>query len=85
MGVPQQNVNLVIDGDVLEIDERGVSVVDKVPAGNVLIQGQGQWDVDASVMEERKSLASDGVVFVSMAREDGFLVRANRNLQPQDS
>lgn len=74
MGVPQQNVNLVIDGDVLEIDERGISVVDKVPAGNVLIQGQGQWDVDASVMEERKSLASDGVVFVSMAREEGYLV-----------
>ena len=74
MGVPQENVNLVIDGDVLEIDERGVTVVDRVPAGYVLIQGQGQWDVDASVMEERKSLASDGVVFVSMAREDGFLV-----------
>ena len=74
MGVPQQNVNLITDGDVLEIDERGVTVVDRVPAGYVLIQGQGQWDVDASVMEERKSLASDGVVFVSMAREDGFLV-----------
>ena len=74
MGVPQENVNLVIDGDVLEIDEHGVTVVDRVPAGYVLIQGQGQWDVDASVMEERKSLASDGVVFVSMAREDGFMV-----------
>ena len=74
MGVPQENVNLVIDGDVVELDERGVTVVDKVPAGYVLIQGQGEWDVDASVMEERKSLASDGVVLVSMAREDGYLV-----------
>ncbi len=74
MGVPQENVNLVIDGDVVEVDERGVTVVDKVPAGYVLIQGQGEWDVDASVMEERKSLASDGVVLVSMAREDGYLV-----------
>ena len=74
MGVPQENVNLVIDGDVVEVDERGVTVVDKVPAGYVLIQGQGEWDVDASVMEERKSLASDGVVLVSMAREDGYLI-----------
>ena len=74
MGVPQENVNLVIDGDVVEVDERGVTVVDKVPAGYVLIQGQGEWDVGASVMEERKSLASDGVVLVSMAREDGYLV-----------
>lgn len=74
MGVSEENVNLIIDGDVLEIDERGVSVVDRVPAGYVLIQGQGEWDVDASVMEERKSLASDGVVVVSMVREDGYLV-----------
>ena len=74
MGVSDDNVNLILDGDVLEIDERGVSVVDRVPAGYVLIQGQGEWDVDASVMEERKSLASDGVVVVSMVREDGYLV-----------
>ena len=74
MGVDEDKVNLIRDGDVLEVDERGVSVVDRVPAGHVLIQGQGEWDVDGSVMEERRSLASDGVVTVSMAREEGFLV-----------
>ena len=74
MGVAEDNVNLILDGDVLEMDERGASVVGKAPAGYVLIQGQGEWDVDGSVMEERKSLASDGVVVVSMAREDGFLI-----------
>ena len=74
MGVPEDNVNLILDGDVLEIDVEGVSVVDKVPAGYILIQGQGEWDIDSSVMEERKSLASDGIVMVAMAREDGFLV-----------
>ncbi len=74
MGVPEDNVNLIADGDVLEIDEHGVSVTDQVPAGYVLVQGQGEWDIDSSVMEERKSLASDGIVFVTMAREDGFMV-----------
>ncbi len=74
MGVAEDNVNLILDGDVIEMDERGVSVVARVSSGYVLIQGQGEWDVDGSVMEERKSLASDGVVVVSMAREDGFLV-----------
>ena len=73
MGVPEDNVNLIADGDVLEIDESGVTVADQVPAGYVLIQGQGEWDIDSSVMEERKSLASDGIVFVTMAREEGFL------------
>ena len=74
MGVAEDNVNLILDGDVLEIDVDGVSVVDKVPSGYILIQGQGEWDIDSSVMEERKSLASDGVVMVAIAREDGILV-----------
>lgn len=74
MGVSEENVNLILDGDVLEIDVDGVSVSGRVPSGYVLIQGQGEWDIDSSVMEERKSLASDGIVMVSMAREDGFLV-----------
>ena len=74
MGVSEENVNLILDGDVLEMDVNGVSVSGRVPSGYVLIQGQGEWDIDSSVMEERKSLASDGIVMVSMAREDGFLV-----------
>ncbi len=78
MGVAEENVNLILDGDVLELDVEGVSVIDRVPAGYILIQGQGEWDIDSSVMEERKSLASDGVVMVAMAREDGFLVGSPR-------
>lgn len=41
MGVSEENVNLILDGDVLEIDVDGVSVSDRVPSGYVLIQGQG--------------------------------------------
>ena len=74
MGIPKENVNLISDGDVLEIDENGISVVDQVPSGYVLVQGQDEWDIASSVMEERKSLASDGIAVVSMARENGLLL-----------
>ncbi len=74
MGVPETNVNLIVDGDVLELDESGVGVVGRVPSGNVLIQGQGQWDPGGSVMEERKSLSRDGIVFVALPREKGRIV-----------
>ncbi len=74
MGVLPEKVNLILNGDVLELDEEGASVVDRAPSGNVLIQGQGEWDEDGSVMEERKSLASDGIVVVSVVREDGEIV-----------
>ncbi len=74
MGVPEENVNLIVDGDVLELDGNGVGVSGRVPFGNVLIQGQGQWDPAGSVMEERKSLSHDGIVFVALARQNGKIV-----------
>ena len=78
MGVPEENVNLVLDGDVIEMDVDGVSVVDRVPSGYILVQGQGEWDIDSSVMEERKSLASDGIVMVAIARDDGLMLAKPR-------
>ena len=74
MGVPEENVNLILDGDVLEMDVESVSVASRVPSGYVLIQGQGEWDIDSSVMEERKSLASDGIVMVSIVRDEKLVV-----------
>ncbi|CAI7992521.1 Ribonuclease J1 [Geodia barretti] len=78
MGVPEDNVNLILDGDVLEMDVDNVTVANKVPSGYVLIQGQGEWDIDSSVMEERKSLASDGIVVVSIVRDEKLVVEKPR-------
>ena len=74
MGVPTENVNLITDGDVLELNSHGAKVIGTVPSGNVLVQGQGEWDPDGSVMEERKSLASDGIVLVALATKNNKIV-----------
>ena len=74
MGVPTENVNLITDGDVLELNSHGAKVIGTVPSGSVLVQGQGEWDPDGSVMEERKSLASDGIVLVALATQNNKIV-----------
>ena len=74
MGIPDENVNLVTDGEVLEMDGEGVRISGSVPSGNVLIHGEGEWDELGSVVRERRRLARDGVVFVSYGLDDGGIV-----------
>ena len=74
MGIPGENVNLVTDGEVLEMDGEGVRISGSVPSGNVLIHGEGEWDELGSVVRERRRLARDGVVFVSYGLDEGGIV-----------
>ena len=67
VGIPSDNINLVTDGEVLELGQSGVTVVGTVPAGHVLIDGEGEWGAYGTVVGERRRLARDGVVIVSMA------------------
>ncbi len=58
-------------GDVLEIDENGAEVVDKVSAGSVFVDGLGIGDVGNIVMRDRQHLAEDGIIIVVLTLESG--------------
>ncbi len=64
VGVDDEHVFVIEDGDVLEIDERGAAVVDAVPAGHVYIDGLRMWDVRSPVLRDRRTLSRDGFVVV---------------------
>jgi len=68
-GLPDENVFVLTDGDVLELGPDGGEVVDRVPAGHVFVHGLGVWDESGNVLVERRSLAHDGIVMVAVARE----------------
>lgn len=67
MGIPESNTFVLEDGDVLEITPEEGSVVGRVPAGRVYIDGRMLWDVDSSVLNERRKLARGGIVVVTVA------------------
>ncbi len=66
MGIPGSRIFVLEDGDVLELDDERGEVVDHVRAGHVFIDGKQFWDGDSEVFSQRKRLASDGVVTVSI-------------------
>ena len=73
IGIPPENTFVLEDGEVLELRENYGEVVDDVPAGHVYVDGHRTWDDTSKVLDERRRLASDGVVAFTVAidRETG--------------
>ena len=66
MGVPDSRIFVLEDGDVLEIGSDAAAVVESVQAGLVFINGKHLWNMDSEILSERRRLARDGVVTVTI-------------------
>ena len=73
MGIPAENTFVLEDGEVLALWDDYGEVVGDVPAGHVYIDGRTTWDDTSKVLDERRRLASDGVVAFTLMidRETG--------------
>ncbi len=71
MGIPPENIVIAENGDVVEVSQSGIRIVDKVPAGIELIDASREGVVKGDVLRDRKQIAEDGVITVaaSIARD----------------
>ena len=70
-GVPAANTFVLEDGDVLELGADTGEVVDRVPAGHVLVDGHRLWGTHSKVLDERNRLSREGIVIVMIALDKG--------------
>lgn len=77
-GIPEGNIFVLENGDVLRITEEGARKDEKVTAGRVYIDGKGIGDVEEMVLRDRRRLGHDGIVLVllTIEKEKGNLVSA---------
>jgi ribonuclease J len=66
LGIPAERVAVVENGQSIEFKGGEMRLGERVPGGHVFVDGSGVGDVDASVVRERETLASDGVVLVNL-------------------
>lgn len=66
-GMPRDRCFLLEDGDVLEIDETGPRLGERVVAGRVLVDGTGEGEVGLEVLRDRRLLSEDGFVVAVIA------------------
>ncbi|MHB8172842.1 MAG: ribonuclease J [Nitrospirota bacterium] len=69
VGIPEENIFILKDGDVVEFDGTGARKAGFVTAGRVFIDGKGIGDVGDEVLRDRMRLAHDGVVICIIGLE----------------
>lgn len=67
VGIPEENIFILQDGDVLMFREDGPVIDGSVTSGRVFIDGKG--DIEDMVLRDRRRLGHDGVLVVIMAME----------------
>jgi ribonuclease J len=74
MGMPEKNVLVLENGQVVNLTAKSISVEKKtVPSGYIMVDGLGIGDVGEVVLRDRQMLAQDGmfVIVVAVDRQTG--------------
>ena len=70
LGIDANKIFILNNGDVFAIGKNNAGIIDHVPAAPVLIDGSGVGDMSNQVLTDRRLLAEDGCVGVSLTIDD---------------
>ncbi|HLZ94193.1 MAG TPA: ribonuclease J, partial [Candidatus Dormibacteraeota bacterium] len=74
-GMAEENVIVVEDGESVELDADSITRGEKITTGLVYVDGLGVGDVEEVVLRDRRHLAEDGILVVTLTidRDTGVL------------
>lgn len=67
MGIPEENILIADNGNVIEVSRTALKSTETVQAGRVLVDGLGVGDVGSIVLRDRKHLADDGIIIIAVS------------------
>ena len=62
LGIPEQNIVVAEDGDVIELTPNAIKLVGHTASGNVFVDGLSVGDVGQIVLRDRRALSQDGIL-----------------------
>ncbi|MBN2463970.1 MAG: ribonuclease J, partial [Dehalococcoidia bacterium] len=76
MGMPETNIFVMENGNILELDREKGKIAGRLPTGNVYVDGLVMGDLASVILRDRKLLSRDGIVVVIIAidKEAGKIV-----------
>ena len=76
LGMPETNIFVLENGNILELDREKGRIAGKLPTGNVYVDGLVMGDLASVILRDRKLLSRDGIVVVIVAidKEKGRIV-----------
>jgi ribonuclease J len=80
-GLDEDRIDVVEDGETVEIDAESMERGDKISTGLVYVDGLGVGDVEQVVLRDRRHLAEDGILVVTLTLDrDTGTVQAGPDL-----
>jgi ribonuclease J len=80
-GIKDDRIFVVEDGETVELDADTIKRGEKIDTGLVYVDGLGVGDVEQVVLRDRRHLAEDGILFVTLTLDrDTGAVRAGPDL-----
>jgi len=67
MGIPRENMVIIRNGDVIELTENSIRIAAQVPSGIELVDTTSSGMVSAKVLQERQTMAAEGLATVAAA------------------
>jgi ribonuclease J len=67
VGIPEENIFVLEDGDILEVNRQSGKISGKITSGNVYVDGLSVGDIGSVVLRNRRMLSRDGIVVVIIA------------------
>jgi ribonuclease J len=80
-GVAEDHIVVVEDGEAVQLDAQSIERAEKIATGLVFVDGLGVGDVEQIVLRDRRHLAEDGILIVTLTLErDTGALRAGPDL-----
>lgn len=67
IGIPEENVIVVENGQIVELSGKKIRLGERIPGGYVFVDGQSIGEVDFSIMREREKLARNGIFLIDIS------------------
>ncbi|HHV52196.1 MAG: ribonuclease J [Synergistota bacterium] len=72
LGMEPRDVFVLENGDVLSFNQERARIKDPVRAGAFLIDGTSMGEIEGSILQERRLLAEDGIIAVSVTVDENM-------------
>ncbi|MCX8124014.1 MAG: ribonuclease J [Spirochaetes bacterium] len=74
LNIKPQNIIVARNGDIIELTQNRFEKKGNIPLSTVYVDGNYIGDITDDIIAERKTLASDGVIIISIVIGDGLLL-----------
>ncbi len=75
LNIKPSRILIAAEGDILELNKKSLKRVGGIELSQIYVDGTETGDIESSVIKDRHTMSSDGVVLVTIVISEGMLMR----------